>query len=76
MAFSGMLRRVAVVRTDVLEEFSASIIRETRIGELGKTLAVTGNRSTLRFVFLRSFRLLLVRSNVVPSSPILVNLMI
>jgi hypothetical protein len=30
-----MLRRVALVRTDVSEELSASIIRETRIGELG-----------------------------------------
>jgi hypothetical protein len=36
-----MLRRVALVRTDVSEELSASIIRVTRIGELGATLAVT-----------------------------------
>jgi DNA-binding TFAR19-related protein (PDSD5 family) len=43
MASSGMLRRVALVRTDVSEELSASIIRLTRIGELGKTLAVTSN---------------------------------
>jgi hypothetical protein len=35
-----MLRRVALVRTDVSEELSASIIRVTRIRELGKTLAV------------------------------------
>jgi hypothetical protein len=35
-----MLRRVALVRTDVSEELSASIIRVTRIGELS-TLAVT-----------------------------------
>jgi hypothetical protein len=41
-----MLRRVALVRTDVLEELSASIIRVTRIGELG-TLAVNSNRRTL-----------------------------
>jgi hypothetical protein len=27
MAYSGMLRRVALVRTDVSEELSASIIR-------------------------------------------------
>jgi hypothetical protein len=47
MPSSGMLRRVALVRTDVLEELSASIIRLTRIGELG-TLAVTSNRRTLR----------------------------
>jgi hypothetical protein len=40
---SEMLRRVAFVRTDVSEEFSAYIIRVTRIGELGTTLAVTRN---------------------------------
>jgi demethoxyubiquinone hydroxylase (CLK1/Coq7/Cat5 family) len=40
MESSGMLRRVALVRTDVSEELSASIIRVTRIGELGATLAV------------------------------------
>jgi phospholipid N-methyltransferase len=49
-----MLRRVALVRTDVSEELSTSFIRMTRIGELGKTLAVT---------------------SIVPSSPILVTLM-
>jgi hypothetical protein len=43
----GMLRRVARVRTDVLEERSASIIRVTRIGDLGTTLAVISNQSTL-----------------------------
>jgi hypothetical protein len=48
MASSGMLRRVALVRTDVSEELSASFIRVTRIGELGTTLAVTRNRRTLR----------------------------
>jgi hypothetical protein len=42
MESSGMLRRVALVRTDVSEDLSASFIRVTRIGELG-TLAVTGN---------------------------------
>jgi hypothetical protein len=52
-----MVRRVALVRTDVSEELSASVIRVTRIGEIGK-LAVTSNRRT-----------------VVPSSPILVTLM-
>jgi hypothetical protein len=43
-----MLRRVALVRTDVSEEISASFIRVTRISELGTTLAVTSNRRTLR----------------------------
>jgi hypothetical protein len=47
MVSSGLLRRVALVRTDVSEELSASIIRVTSIGELG-TLAVTSNRSMLR----------------------------
>jgi hypothetical protein len=46
MASSEMVRRVALARTDVSEELSASIIRVTRIGELG-TLAVTSNRPIL-----------------------------
>jgi hypothetical protein len=46
MASSGMLRRVALLRTDDSEELSFYIIRVTRIGELG-TLAVTSNRRTL-----------------------------
>jgi hypothetical protein len=41
-----MIRRMALVRTDVSEELRAFIIRVTRIGELG-TLAVTSNRRTL-----------------------------
>jgi hypothetical protein len=49
MASSGMLRRVALVRTEVSEEIRASFIRVTRIGELGKMLAVTSNRRPLRF---------------------------
>jgi hypothetical protein len=48
MASSGMLGRVALVRTDVSEELGASTIRVTRIGELGTTLATTSNRRTLR----------------------------
>jgi hypothetical protein len=40
MASSGMLRRVALVRTDVSEELSASFIRVTRFCELGTTSAV------------------------------------
>jgi hypothetical protein len=43
MVTSGMLRRVALVRTDVSEELSTYFIRVTRIGELGTTLAVTSN---------------------------------
>jgi hypothetical protein len=39
MVSSGMLRRVALVRTDVSDELSASFIRVTRIGELAITLA-------------------------------------
>jgi hypothetical protein len=46
MAFSGMLRHMAFVRTDVLEELSASFVRVT-VGELG-TLALTSNRLTLQ----------------------------
>jgi predicted nucleic acid-binding protein len=40
MGFSGKLRRVALVRTNVSEELSSSIIRVTGIVELG-TLDVT-----------------------------------
>jgi hypothetical protein len=40
MPSSGMLRRLAVVRPDVSEEPSASIIRLIRIGEQGTTLTV------------------------------------
>jgi hypothetical protein len=54
---SAMLRRMALVRTDVPQELSASIIRVTRIGEIG------------------SVSRLLVTANVVPSSPILITLM-
>jgi hypothetical protein len=67
---SGMLRRVALVRTDVSEELGASFIMVTWIGELGTMLALTRNRRKLCCV-----RRLLVTANVVPSSPILVTLM-
>jgi hypothetical protein len=78
MASSGMLRHVALVRTDFSEELSASFIRVTRIDELGITIAVTSNRRTLRrntMAFLRSVRRLLVTGIILPSSPILVTLM-
>jgi hypothetical protein len=48
MVSSGLLRRVAIVRTDVSEEPDASFIRVTKIGELGTTQAATSNRRTLR----------------------------
>jgi hypothetical protein len=50
MSSSGMLRHVALVRTVVSEEPSASIIRVTTIGKLGATLAVIKNRSKLRIM--------------------------
>jgi hypothetical protein len=43
-----MLRIVALVRTDVSDECNASIIRVTRIDEIGATLAVSSNQRTLR----------------------------
>jgi hypothetical protein len=47
MPSSAMLRRVALVRTDVSEESMASIIKVTRIGVIGTTLAVTSNLQSL-----------------------------
>jgi hypothetical protein len=48
MASPGMLRLVALVKTDVSEELSTSLIKVARISEIGTTLAVTSNRRTLR----------------------------
>jgi hypothetical protein len=62
MAFSGMLRRVALVRTDISEESSASFIRVTSIYELGTTLAVTINRRTLMKEALSFFETLVLTS--------------
>jgi hypothetical protein len=58
MPSSAMLRRVALVRANVSEERSASIIRVERISELETTLVATSNRTI----------------TVVPSSAILVTL--
>jgi hypothetical protein len=62
-----MLYRVNLVRTDVSEERIASIMRMERISEPGTTSAVSSN-------WLRSVLHLLVTANVVPSSPLLVAL--
>jgi hypothetical protein len=56
MSSSGMLRRVNLVITDVSEECGASIIRVTRFGELGTTLAVISNLSSETFVSTRATR--------------------
>jgi hypothetical protein len=68
MVSSRMLRRVVLVRTDVSKEISASIIRVTRIDELGTKLAVTGNRRSATKRNVASY-------GYVPSSPIPVTLM-
>jgi hypothetical protein len=60
MVSSGLLRRVALVRTDVSEEPGASFIRLIKIGELGTTQAAKK--------FLRSVRRLLVAACVVRGS--------
>jgi hypothetical protein len=52
MVSSGLLRRVALVRTDVSEEPGADFIRVTKIVELGTTQAATSNRRTLRGISL------------------------
>jgi hypothetical protein len=44
MVSSGMLRRVALIRTDISKELSSSFIRVTRIDEVGTILAVNSNR--------------------------------
>jgi hypothetical protein len=48
MVSSGLLRYVALIRTDVSEELSVSFIKVTKIGELGTRLVVTSNRRTQR----------------------------
>jgi hypothetical protein len=53
-----MLRRVALVRTEVSEEISASVIRVTIIGKLRTTLATDarGMRSSKTSVLTRATR--------------------
>jgi hypothetical protein len=46
MASSWMLRLVALVRADVSKELNASIIRVTRIGELGKINSTFSQRAS------------------------------
>jgi hypothetical protein len=48
-----MLRRVALVRTDISEELSASFIKVTRIGELGTTLVVTNCNSPILVILIK-----------------------
>jgi hypothetical protein len=67
MRSSWMLRRVALVRTNVSEERIASIIKVTRISEVGTTLAIASNA-------LRSVLRLLDTANL-PSSPKVITLM-
>jgi hypothetical protein len=45
---SGMLRRVALVRTDISNERSHSIFKVTRIGELGTIFSSNGFTRTTR----------------------------
>jgi hypothetical protein len=51
MVSSGLLRRVALVRTDVSEEPGASFFKVTKIGELGTTQAATSNRRRTKMIW-------------------------
>jgi hypothetical protein len=67
------------LRTDNSKEHIIAIIRVSRIGDLGATLAVLATEARseeiIYIVFLGSVLRLLVTANVAPSSPILVTLM-
>jgi hypothetical protein len=56
MAYSGMLRRVALIWADVSEELSPSFICMTGIDEIGTTPAVSGNWRTRASVASYSWR--------------------
>jgi hypothetical protein len=87
---SGTLRRVALVRTDVSEELSASFMRDLALSRAIYNptllspffplipLCILNSEFHSSFlshlVFLRSVRRLLVTASVFPSSPILVTL--
>jgi hypothetical protein len=77
MPYFGSLRRVALVKAEFAQEWIGYIIRLKRIGELGTTLAVTSNRSPLRWKTLcnnTSQRVLVqVTANLFLTSLILVN---
>jgi hypothetical protein len=73
MPSSGMLRRVVLIKTDVSEEHIASVIKVTRISELGK-LAVTSNQSMLQRNTGSPSQCTSVASCTVPGLPILVTL--
>jgi hypothetical protein len=66
MPSSCMLRRLALVRPNILEECIASIVRVTIIGEIGTVWHIGLIHSVIRLV---------VTANVVHTSPILVTLM-
>jgi hypothetical protein len=55
MPSSGMLRHVSLVRTDVKEDRIASIMRETKIGELGTT--ISSQRASVATYCQRCFQL-------------------
>jgi hypothetical protein len=55
MVSSGLLRSVALVRTDVSEQPCASFIRVTKIGELGTTQAATSNYAAKKWYFFAAY---------------------
>jgi hypothetical protein len=55
MVSSGLLRHVALVRTDVSEEPGAAFIRVTKIGELGTTQAATYAAKKYQWYFFAAY---------------------